>query len=138
MDINEMKKGIKMRIEKEGLPSGNIDMLYNTRLSQELAKWADSMNTTEEIQMLLYKAYFVDNYNLCDIDVLLDIAEKAGLSKDEARDVLEKRTMQKQIDEDWQLSKDMKITGVPTFIVNDKAVVGFQSYDVIEALIKNA
>jgi len=137
MDVSAMKMGLKMRIEQEGLPSGNLDMIYNTRLSQELAKWAETKETTEDIHMLLYKAYFVDNHNLSDIDYLVTIAEKADLQGDEAREVLEKRTMKNLIDEDWSLSREMGITGVPTFLVGKQAVVGFQPYEALDQLIKN-
>ena len=125
-------------MDKEGLKHGELENIYNTRLAQELAKWAETLETTEDIHKLLYEAYFVDNSNLSDINVLLSVAENAGLSKEKAREVIEKRLFKEKVDEDWKLSMEMGVTGVPTFTVGSKGVVGFQPYEVIEQLIKGA
>jgi predicted DsbA family dithiol-disulfide isomerase len=138
MDINAMTAGLNKRFVQEGLVSGNFDMIYNTRLAQELAKWAETMEPSGDIHMLLYKAYFVDNSNLSSKDVLIAVAEKAGLSGKAAEEVLEKRTMKEKIDQDWQLSGKMGVTGVPTFAAGGGTVVGFQSYEIIDRMVKQA
>ena len=55
----------------EGLPYGRRTHTYNSRLAQELAKWADSQPGFEAIHDLLYKAYFVDGRNVGDPEVLI-------------------------------------------------------------------
>ena len=68
--------------------------------------------------------------------MLLEIAEKVGLSVDGAREVLDKRTFKDAVDADWELSRRYGVTGVPTFVVGSHGVVGAQPYEVLEQLVK--
>jgi predicted DsbA family dithiol-disulfide isomerase len=70
--------------------------------------------------------------------VLLQIAESVGLPVDEAREVLEKRTFSDAVEEDWKLSRQYGITGVPTFVVGRYGVVGAQPYEALEQLLEKA
>ena len=63
---------------------------------------------------------------------------RVGLSIDGAREVLEKRTQREAVDEDWKLSRQYGITGVPTFVVGGYGVVGAQPYEALEALVRQA
>jgi len=70
--------------------------------------------------------------------VLLEIAEGVGLSREGAREVLEKRTFRDAVDDDWELSRRYGITGVPTFVIDRYGVVGAQPYEALEALVQKA
>lgn len=131
-DIKEMVDRLKGLMDAEGLPfDGSRYMTYNSRLAQELAKWGNS----EALNMALYQAYFVDGLNIGDVDVLVDVAQQVGLSAEEARTVLTKRTMQDAIDADWQHARSMGVSSVPTFGVGSTGVVGAQPYQQLVALM---
>src|SRR2546423_12155940 len=83
---------MKALMDTEGLPYERRTHTYNSRLAQELAKWADSLSGFDGIHDALYKAYFVEGRNIGDIEVLVEIAKHAGLPEDEARTVLSERT----------------------------------------------
>jgi predicted DsbA family dithiol-disulfide isomerase len=70
--------------------------------------------------------------------VLLEIAERVGLPAVGAREVLEKRTFKAAVDQDWALSREYGITGVPTFVAGTRGVVGAQPYEVLERLVLQA
>ncbi len=125
-------------MDAEGLPYGKRTHTYNSRLAQELGKWADTQEGGEAIHDALYRAYFVDARNIGDIDVLLDVARSVGLSEDAAREVLERRTFKSEVDADWTKSRQYGVTGVPTFAAGGYGVVGAQPYEAIEELVKNA
>jgi predicted DsbA family dithiol-disulfide isomerase len=127
---------MKERMEAEGLPYGERTMTYNSRLAQELGKWADTQPGGEAIHDALFRAYFVDARDISNVDVLLEIAGKVGLPVDAAREVLEKRTFKDAVDADWNLSRQYGITGVPTFVVGRHGVVGAQPYEVLEELVR--
>jgi predicted DsbA family dithiol-disulfide isomerase len=126
---------MKARMTAEGLPYGDRTMTYNSRLAQELGKWADTRPGGEAIHDALFRAYFVEARDISQPAVLLDIVEKVGLPVDAAREVLEKRTFKAAVDADWQLSRQYGITGVPTFVVGQRGVVGAQPYEVLEQLV---
>jgi predicted DsbA family dithiol-disulfide isomerase len=111
-------------------------MTYNSRLAQELGKWADTQPGGDAIHDAFFRAYFVDARDISDTEVMLDIVKSVGLSVEAAREVLEKRTFKDAVDEDWQLSRQYGITGVPTFVVGRYGVVGAQPYEALEQLVE--
>lgn len=137
-DIDKRQAEMRARMAAEGLPYGNRTMTYNSRLAQELGSWAETQPGGEAIHDALFRAYFVDNRNIGDIDVLLDIARSVGLPEDEAREVLEKRTFKSAVDADWAKSRTYGVTGVPTFVAGSYGVVGAQPYEALEQLVEQA
>ena len=138
VDRKAMHAQMKARMDAEGLPYGERTMTYNSRLAQELGKWADTQPGGEALHDALFRAYFVDARDISQPAVLLEIAEKVGLSVDGAREVLEKRTFKDAVDEDWKLSREYGITGVPTFVAGRRGVVGAQPYEALESLVRTA
>jgi predicted DsbA family dithiol-disulfide isomerase len=129
---------MKTLMDAEGLPYGRRTHSYNSRLAQELGKWADTQPGGDAIHDLLYKAYFVEARNLADIDLLVEIAERIGLSGDEARAVLTERRFSDAVDTDWAKSHQYGVTGVPTFVAARYGVVGAQPYEALEQLVERA
>jgi predicted DsbA family dithiol-disulfide isomerase len=138
VDRKAMHAQMKARMDAEGLPYGERTMTYNSRLSQELGKWADTQPGGEALHDALFRAYFVEARDISQPAVLLEIAEQVGLSADGARDVMEKRTFKEAVDKDWELSRRYGVTGVPTFVVGRDGVVGAQPYEVLERLVQKA
>ena len=133
-----MHAQMKARMDAEGLPYGERTHTYNSRLSQELGKWADTQSGGEAFHDAMFRAYFVEARDISKPEVLLDIVEKVGLSVDAAREVMEKRTFKEAVDADWTLSRQYGITGVPTFVVGNRGVVGAQPYEVLEQLVRDS
>ncbi len=138
VDVAARHAQMKARMAAEGLPYGDRTMTYNSRLAQELGKWADSEPGGEAVHDALFRAYFVEARDISRPAVLVEIAEHVGLSADGAREVLEKRTFKDAVDADWKLSHQWGITGVPTFVAGRYAVVGAQPYEVLEELAEKA
>lgn len=136
-DISEVKKRLQDLMAEAGLPYGNRTHTFNSRLAQELGKWADTQEGGDKIHDLLYRAYFVDNLNISDVDELVKIAATAGLDENVARQVIIERQFEAEVDEDWKRSRAIGVTGVPTFYSNEMAVVGCQPYDVLEKFVKH-
>jgi len=137
-DIPKMQAQMRARMEAEGLPYGNRSMTYNSRLAQELGTWADTQPGGEAIHDALFRAYFVEARDISQPAVLLEIAERVGLSTDGAREVLEKRTFKDAVDADWKLSREYGVTGVPTFVIGENGIVGAQPYEALEQLVAQA
>lgn len=138
VDRKAMNAQMKARMDAEGLPYGERTMTYNSRLAQEVGKWADTQPGGEAIHDAMFRAYFVEARNIGDPDVILDIVKQVGLSVDEAREVIEKRTFKDAVDEDWALSRQLGVTGVPTFVAGRYGVVGAQPYETLERLVERA
>ena len=138
--VDSMRQRLVSLMEAEGLEYGDRSHTYNSRLGQELAKWAERQpgGGDGKIHDALYRAYFVDGVNLANVDELVRIAESLQLSGDEAREVLETRAEQEAVDLDWNRSRQLGVTGVPTFVADNRAVVGAQPYEMLETLVTRA
>ena len=137
-DIAKMQAQMRARMAAEGLPYGDRTMTYNSRLAQELAKWADEQPGGEAIHDALFRAYFVDGRNIGDPQQLTRIAESVGLAADQAREVIEKRSYRAAVDADWEKARRFGVTGVPTFVAANRGVVGAQPYETLEQLVREA
>jgi predicted DsbA family dithiol-disulfide isomerase len=135
MDIPAMLERLKKVAEDLGLPWGTRKMTFNSRLAQEMGKWAEEKGKGDGFHDAVFRTYFVDGKNIAKKDVLLELAKKAGLPVKEAREVLESGSFKEAVDEDWKLSMKWGVTAVPTFVIDGHAVVGAQPYDVLEAFL---
>ena len=131
-DIDAAYQRMKGLMDAEGLDYGKRTHTYNSRLAQELGKWAETQPGGEAIHMALFRAYFVDNRNIGNPQVLMEIAREAGLPEDGAREVIEERTFEAAIDMDWAKSRQYGVTGVPTYVAERQGVVGAQPYETLE------
>ena len=129
---------MKGLMDAEGLPYGRRTHTYNSRLAQELGKWADTQPGGAALHDALYRAYFVEARNIGDPQILVEIARSVGLPPEEARAVLTERRCKDAVDADWAKSRAYGITGVPTFVAARYGVVGAQPYEVLVQLLEKA
>ena len=137
-EIIARNRKMKANMDREGLPfNPDRDMSYNSRLAQELAKWAATKGMEEKITDALFRAYFVDVKNIGKADVLAQIAEANGLPADEATNVLLNRTYKDVVDEDWRRCAAYGVNAVPTFLAGRYLMVGAQPYEELDRLIQH-
>ena len=130
-----MMRRNKQIAEELGLPWGERKMTFNSRLAQELAKWAECRGRGDAFHAAAFRAYFVDGKNIGKIDGLVGLAENVGLPGPEARTVLQSRTYRQEVDADWDRAYQLGITAVPTFVLGRQMVVGAQPYEALEQLL---
>jgi len=135
-DIQAKNDRMRGLMEAENLPYNDRSHTFNSRLAQELGTWADTHPGGNAFHMAVYQAYFVENRNVGDPEVLLDLAKTAGLDVDAAQDVLENRTFKDAVDADWSKSREYGVTGVPTFVAGGQGCVGAQPYEVIASMLE--
>jgi predicted DsbA family dithiol-disulfide isomerase len=135
MDIPAMLARLRSVADAEGLPWGTRKMTFNSRLAQELGKWAEEKGRGDDFHNAVFRAYFADGKNIAKKQVLLELIKKVGLPVKEAEEVLESRPFKAAVDEDWKLSMRRGITAVPTFLIDHQVVVGAQPYEVLEAFL---
>jgi predicted DsbA family dithiol-disulfide isomerase len=136
IDLEKSRLRLKQVADELGLPLGDRTMTYNSRLAQELAKWAESQGKGDPFHDAVFRAYYVDGKNIGKADELVNLAKTVGLPEKEARSVLESRTYREAVDADWSRSHQLGITGVPTFVMSHQGLVGFQPYEALEQFLK--
>ncbi len=135
INLAESRARLKTVAEELGLPLGERKRSYNSRLAQELAKWAESKGKGDEFHDSVFRAYFVDTKNIGKIDVLAGLAKSVGLPEEESRKVLLSRSFRESVDADWARSRELGITAVPTFVIGRQSVVGAQPYEILEQFL---
>jgi len=120
---------------EEGLPFGHRDKTYNSRLAQELGKWAESKGRGHAYHDAVFRAYFAEGRNIGQLSELLALAGSLSLPVEEARKVLEERSFKDLVDADWQRSYRMGVQAVPTFLLNGQFLVGAVPYEALEKLL---
>jgi predicted DsbA family dithiol-disulfide isomerase len=120
---------------EEGLPFGHRDKTYNSRLAQELGKWAESKGRGQAYHDAVFRAYFAEDRNIGKLSELLALAGSLSLPVEEARKVLEERSFKDLVDADWQRSHRMGVQAVPTFLLNGQFLVGAVPYEAMEKLL---
>lgn len=124
----------------EGIPFAfdKIAVSPNTLDAHRLIRWAGgiSQDLQDRIVESLFQAYFIYGENIGDHEILVRIAEDAGMDTDLVAELLEKGADRDLVAREIELSQRMGVTGVPTFIVDNKyAIVGAQPAEqLIEAI----
>jgi predicted DsbA family dithiol-disulfide isomerase len=131
-----MRDRVKQAADEAGLPLVDREKTFNSRLAQELGKWAERNDKGDQFHHAVFKAFFADGINIAKIPMLLDIASSVGLSREESEAVIVKRAFKADVDEDWSLSQRNGVTAVPTFLINNNRLVGAQTYEKLERLME--
>src|SRR5204862_2324787 len=115
IDPEASYRRMKGLMDAEGLPYGRRTHTYNSRLAQELGKWADTQPGGAALHDALYKAYFVEARNIGALELLVELAASVGLPAEEARAGLTERGFRDAIDAYRAKSAQYGVTGLPTF-----------------------
>jgi len=137
INIPEMLTHLRNTAQQLGLPFGDRRMTFNSRRAQELGKWAENGGRGDAFHNAVFKAYFAHGLNIAADTVLMDLARSVDLDPQEARTVLEQGQYRDVVDRDWQRSRLMGITAVPTFVMNRQRLVGAQTYQDLARFIQS-
>ena len=113
--------------------------VWNTFDAHRLLHWAEQRDREKAIALkqALFRAYFTDNENVADRDVLVRIAKEIGLDGDAARRLLESDQYADEVrarERHWQQAA---IHSVPATVVNGQYLIsGGQPPEVFENALR--
>lgn len=109
------------------LPPAVIPRPY-TRLAFEGWYFAQKAGMGDAYSDLMYRAYFEEEKDIGDLEVLVSLAERLGLDPLQYREALEKGIYAEREKEDVAYStNDLAVTGVPSIYINGRKVT-LQTY----------
>lgn len=124
-------ENLRATAAEAGIEMKRPALVPNTRKAHETTEFAAEHGRLWEIHRALFHAYFEEERNIGDVDVLCDIATGIGLDADELRLALSHGRYTAEVEEQLAWARDVGVTGVPTVIFAEKfAVVGAQEYAV--------
>ncbi len=125
----EQSKGSRARIVEAGAALGfdfrydDNSRMYNTHKAHQLLHWAADSGRQTELKLALFHAYFTDQLNVSDTDILVEIVMKTGLDPVEARAVLSDGRFASAVSAEIAYWQDHDVTAVPAFIIDGKAMI---------------
>ena len=119
--------GLSFNLEK-------INKTPNTVLSHLLILFAKENGKENDIKKDIYTSYFISGEDIGDREVLIKIAEKNNISKENFINYISKNS---QIISSYQkTAKEKNISGVPFFEIENQYVSGAQSSEYLRNFIK--
>lgn len=118
-----------------------IQVSPNTMNAHRLIRWAAQAGPgiQDKVVDLLFKAYFEDGKNIGDAAVLTEVAKSAGMDPDIVTTLLPTDAEEAGVIGEIAQAKQLGISGVPCFIINQQyAVSGAQTPDILAEAIRNA
>jgi predicted DsbA family dithiol-disulfide isomerase len=110
---------------------------YNTFDAHRLLHWADREGKGRAMKHALFDAYFTEGENVSDRDVLVQVAQKAGLPMSRALEILDSKEFADDVRKQEQFYINNGIQGVPAVIINDRHLIsGGQPPEVFEQAIR--
>jgi predicted DsbA family dithiol-disulfide isomerase len=124
-------ENLRATAAEAGIEMKRPALVPNTRKAHEATEFAKEHNLLWEIHRALFHAYFEQERNIGDVDVLCDVADGIGLDAGELRLALAEGRYAAEVDEQLAWARAAGVTGVPTVVFSEKfAVVGAQDYAV--------
>ena len=125
----EANQGVGQQAATVGL-TFNFDEMKptNTFDAHRLAKYAKTQGKEAVLSEKLLHAYFTESKHIGEFETLADIAESAGLERQEVLNILnDKNKFAIDVRQDESLAQQYGVRGVPYFVINQKyAISGAQ------------
>ncbi|MEP9357520.1 DsbA family oxidoreductase [Sphingomonas sp. KR3-1] len=97
--------------------------IYNTFDAHRLLHWAEIEGKQAALKHALFTAYFTDQQDPSNHDVLVAAAEKAGLEGAAAREILVSGRYAEEVRAAEQLWQSRGISSVPAIVIEDKWLI---------------
>jgi predicted DsbA family dithiol-disulfide isomerase len=97
--------------------------IYNTFDAHRLLHWAEIEGRQAALKHALFTAYFTDQQDPSNHDVLVATAEKAGLDGAAAREVLSSGRYAQEVRQAEQLWQSRGINSVPAIVIEDRWLI---------------
>lgn len=129
----EMMRDNVMKLAKEAKLNIKFpSKLSNSRLALEISEYAKEKGKFREFHSAIFDACWREGRDIGNMEFLFKTAKKVGLDVGELKRYLKDGRAKKKLSEYLDEIKRYMITGVPTFIIGDKVVVGAQPYKVLK------
>ena len=123
--------------EESGIPMHMPRAVANSHRALEAAEFAREHGGFEALHPALFRAYFEDQRDIGDVDVLCEIARGCGVDDQGLRQALADETYAPVIDRVTAEARADEVLSTPTFIFSGGfRLVGAQDYDVFESVTR--
>ncbi len=132
----QMLENLQRIAEEENIPLSKLSFITNSKDALLLAEAAKHCGRDKfyKLHEKLFSAYFVDNRNIGDRDVLKEIAESCNIDKETIGSAWTDEKHEKRLLDNFNSAGKHKIQSVPSFVFGDRVLTGV----VAEATFRDA
>lgn len=122
---------LRQTAREAGIDMKRPPLVPNTRKAHEATEFVSEMGgNVWAVHRALFRAYFEEEQNIGDTDVVVATCAAVGVDADALRAVLDDGRYREEIERQMQWSRAQGIGGVPTVIFNMRfALTGAQDYE---------
>jgi predicted DsbA family dithiol-disulfide isomerase len=113
------------------------DRSPNTRRALAIAEYARDQGRLEPWRQLAMDAHWRRGLDLASDADLRALAAEAGLDPDASLAASRDRMYLERIDRKRLEAEELGVTGIPTFVIGDRGVVGCQPYEVLAEFVES-
>jgi predicted DsbA family dithiol-disulfide isomerase len=95
----------------------------NTFDAHRLVRWAKSTGNQSAVVQQLFHRYFEKGEDISDREILLDVAESAGMERAVVAELLEGDADHDTLTEEENAARHMGVSGVPCFVIGGRHVI---------------
>ncbi len=124
-DAGGMRDMIRVRAAEVGVTMAMREdsRIYNSFDAHRLLHWAGLEGKSVALKHALFTAYFTDSANIASADILVGLAEGAGLDPVQAREILESGRYADEVRTAEQTWQRAGISSVPAIVINRKYLI---------------
>ncbi len=142
-DAERMTQAVAYRASQVGIPMDFTKAkVLRTRDAHRLLQWArtQSLEQAANLKEELMNDYFCGGVNLNEPDALADAAERAGLDRRSALEVLgNPEAFRAEVEADLAYAQRLNVRGVPFFVFNQRVgLSGAQSVETLKSAMKES
>ena len=117
----------QMAAEENIVIDNEKTIISNTYKAHQLMQLAKAINSTADVEEVLFKMYFEEGFNMDQDETIYEAAKRLNIPADLVKDALENKTYEAAFETDLYEAQQFGISGVPFFIFDRKyAVSGAQ------------
>jgi predicted DsbA family dithiol-disulfide isomerase len=115
----------------------NVSPQPHTHLAFEGYQYAKEKGKANEYNDRMFRAFFQEEQNIGDINVLTKLAGEVGLDEIEYKEALETRKYREAHRKALEHAYQQNITSVPTFVIGDTTIAGVRSQETFERIVND-
>jgi predicted DsbA family dithiol-disulfide isomerase len=120
-----------------GITFGRVTLLSNSRSALESSEFARDSGKYDGFHENLFRSYFTEMQDIGQMDVIMQLAGKAGLDSVALQSALQEKRYAARLDNVVQEAHQNRVNSVPTFIIEGKhIIVGAQPIEVFRDTLK--
>lgn len=135
--VKAQAAGEDLTYDFDALVVANSRRAHRVLQAAKVADAADGGSRTDTLKDALLAAHFEAGEDIGDVEVLTRLAAEAGLDQSEAREAVDSEELDRAIDADIALGRQIGVQGVPFFVFENKyGVSGAQPPEVFAQVLQ--